>query len=707
MKKILLFLLIFTMFFSIVSTAFGQEVKNSIQVTDGMTGKNQKVYSVNLVMAGEVVHTDVPALLYTINWKSRTLVPIKFIVENLGAEIKWNQEKKEATIIADQKTIILKIDSNKALVNGKSVALPDQVPAKLLGYKENYRTMVPLRFIAEQLGMNIGWDQESATVTIEALKPTEPVEPVQPSIPVEAITDITYENSKRPQILIKTTNKVDFKTTYLEGSKYGSCDRLVLDVSNTNFKINDSSMIEGEGLIKKTINKDGIMTIRGSLFEPAPKNVSRIVIDLAMPKGYHVSYDEDQKGIKVEFVNSVNNIKVEKRNLVDAVVIQTEEKATYNKMDLGNRVVVDVLNASLKFNKSEVPISQVGIKKIRVAEFEPDQNYEKDDRIVRIVLDLDSMQSPENVFINQEGKDIVIYTSQKPIDTMNYEKVNNSQSLLKLSLKDEVKYDIDYDFNKNEMYITVPKDKIELKNALLTLDDRMIQTIKVEGKNDSYLLSIKMKEKTEYKIESSKTTDEIKIRFTNNTIISPSTGKKLIVIDAGHGGKDPGTHSTTPLLYEKNLALDTAKRLEQLLQAAGYNTYMTRNDDTFIELKDRPGAANKLNADLFVSIHFNWIANPEISGVQTLYVGNDPRNNKDFATIMQQELVKGLNATDKLIVHRPNLVVIRDTKMPAVLCEIAFLSNLQDSMKASTPEYRQKAAQAMLNGIERYLNEVK
>ncbi|WP_165000281.1 N-acetylmuramoyl-L-alanine amidase [Anaerophilus nitritogenes] len=705
MKKGLLFLIIFTMMFSIVSTAFGQEAKNSIQVIDGITGKSQKVHSVNLVMSGEVVHTDVPALLYTINWKSRTLVPIKFIVENLGAEIKWNQEKKEATIIADQKTIVLKIDSDKALVNGKSVSLPDQVPAKLLGYKENYRTMVPLRFIAEQLGMDIGWNQESATVTIEAIKP---VEPIQPITPTEDITDITYENSKRPQILIKTTKEVEFKTSYLEGSKYGSCDRLVLDIPNTTFKINDPSMIDNDGLIRKTINKDGIMTIRGSLFEPAPKNVSRIVIDLAMTKGYHVSYDKEQKAIKVDFVNSVNNIKVEKRNLVDAIVIQTEEKPTYNRMNLGNRVVVDVLNASLKFNKSEVPISQVGIQKIRVAEFEPDQNYEKDDRIVRIVIDLNNMQSPENVFIDQEGKDIIIYTSQKPIDTMNYEKINNSQSLLQLSLNDEVKYDIDHDLNKNELYVIVPKDKVELKNTLLTLEDRMIQTIKIEGQKDSYLLSIKMKEKTEYKVESSKTTDEIKIRFTNTAITPlPSTGKKLIVIDAGHGGKDPGTHSKSPLQYEKDLALDTAKRLEQLLQMAGYDTHMTRSDDTFIELKERPGVANRLNADLFVSIHYNSHPNPDISGVQTLYVDNDPRNNKPFATIMQQELVKGLNAPDRLIVHRPNLVVIRDTKMPAVLCEIAFVSNPQEALKSSMPEYRQRAAQAMLNGIERYLNEVR
>ncbi|WZL74400.1 N-acetylmuramoyl-L-alanine amidase [Clostridiaceae bacterium 35-E11] len=695
MKRGLLILLVLTMFFSMGLIAFGEEEPNPIQVTNGTTGKTEKVYSVNLVMEGEPVRTDVPALLYTINWKSRTLVPIGFIVESLGAQIEWNQEKKEATIVTDEKTIVLKIDSATASVNGKDVLLPNEIPAKLLGYKGNYRTMVPLKFVAEQLGIEVGWIQESTTVTMNL---------PQYVVPSEFITAITYDDTKTPQILIKATGAVDVKTTYLEGSKYGSYDRLVLDMPNTVLNIEDSSIEEIDGVIKKTVNKDGIMTIRGSLFEPAPKNTSRIVVDLAMRKGYHVSYDKEKKAVKVEFLNSVNNIKTEKRNLVDAVVIEAEEMPAYNRMDLGGKVVVDVLNASLKFNKSEVPISQVGIKRIRVAQFDPDQNYEKDDRIVRVVLDLDSMHKPEDVFIEQVGRDIVIYTSQRPVETMDYEKENEGQSFLKLSLKNESSYDVDKMFNDNVLLVTIPKDEIDLEEALLEIDDKMIQVIKVEEQEDDYLLIITMKENTEYAVESKATTDEVKIRFTNTT--KPFLGKKLIVIDAGHGGKDPGTKSKNPLQYEKNLALDTAKRLEKLLQEAGYATHMTRNDDTYIGLYDRSGAANALNADLFISVHYNWNPDPGISGVQMVYVDYDPRNNKALAQIMQEELAKELNAAERGLLHKPRTVVVRETQMPAVLCEIAFLSNDQDAQKASNPEYRQKAAQGILNGITRYINEV-
>ncbi|WP_165000282.1 N-acetylmuramoyl-L-alanine amidase [Anaerophilus nitritogenes] len=323
------------------------------------------------------------------------------------------------------------------------------------------------------------------------------------------------------------------------------------------------------------------------------------------------------KNQKVETVNKVHNIKIEKINLVDAVVIQTEETPTYNRMDIGNRIVVDVLNASLKMNQKEMHISQLGIEKIKMTEFASNQNYEKQDKVVRIVLYLDSVESAENVCIDQEGKDIIIYTSQKPVKQLHYEKENNN--------------------------IIFP---------------------------------------------------------TKN-----NTGKKMIVVDPGHGGKAPGTHSENPLQYEKDLALDTAKRLEKLLQEVGYDTYMTRSDDITVGLSDRANAANIVNADLFVSVHYNWFDDPKVSGVQTLYVDNDPRDNKVFAKIMQEELVKGLDAKDMRIVDRPNLVVIRDTKMPAVLCEIAFLSNPEEVLKVSTQEYRQRAAQAMLNGITRYLNQ--
>ncbi|QEK12961.1 hypothetical protein FQB35_11870 [Crassaminicella thermophila] len=171
MKRLLSILLVCIMIIGMGITAFGAKFERStVEITDGTNGDTKEVPSVNLLMGGKDVYTDVPSLLYTIDGKSRTLVPIRFVVENLGANIEWNQQKKEATILTDKKKIVLKIDCDIATVNGKEYKLPNGVPAKLLGYQGNYRTMVPLRFIAEQLGMDVNWKQETTTAIVDLPK---------------------------------------------------------------------------------------------------------------------------------------------------------------------------------------------------------------------------------------------------------------------------------------------------------------------------------------------------------------------------------------------------------------------------------------------------------------------------------------------------------------------------------------------------------
>lgn len=696
MKRLISILLIFTMFFSIYTTAFGAKFEQStIEITDGMNTKTQEVRSVNLLMGGKDVYTDVPAVLYTINKKSRTVVPIRVVVESLGAKIEWNQQKREATIFAEGKTIVLKVDSAIATVNGKKVKLPNNVPAKLLGYQGNFRTMVPLRFVAEQLGMDVGWKQETTTATVDFKE--------------QSITAVGYDNTKAiPRIIVKTTGVVSFNSMYLQGSKYGSNDRLVLDIPNANLNITDDSFDRSNGLMNKLINMDGIIAIRGSVFENNPRNVTRFVIDLSMAKGYHVSYDKEIGGVKVEFLNSVKNIKVEERNNVDAIVINTEEIPMYNVMNLGDKVVVDVLNAKLKFDKNEVGVSTRGIKRIRTAQFLPDDNYEQDDKIVRVVLDLEEGQSFENIFVDNEDTDILVYVNNKPLQGFDYQKQDINQSMVKLSLESVGQYGVDYVQGSNEIIVKVPKDKIELKDTEIDIDDNMVKSININGSADTeyYYIIAKLTDETDYLVQSEAVTDEIIIKLENKSIGASKYSGQLVVIDPGHGGKDPGTHGTRLKMNEKDLALDTALRLNKLLEEAGFNTYMTRTDDTTLDLYGRPEVANGLNADAFVSVHYNWSKNPNVSGVETLYVDNDIRDNKTFARIVQQEMVNYLNTTGRKIVNRPNLVVIRKTNMPAILAEMGFVSNSREEELIATESYRQKSAQALFNGIKKYFDEV-
>ena len=693
MKRFIAFLLVFAFVLGSYTTAFAAKSEAaSIRVVDGVTKKNYDVTVVNLLMGGKDVVADVPTMLFN----NRTLVPIAFVVENLGAKIEWNQKERKATITMADKTIVLQIDSPTALVNGKKTTLPDQVPSKLLGYKNNFRTMVPLRFISEQLGMDVNWIAQTATAAVD--------------LPKQSVLAIEHNTaSGLPQVTIKTTGQVGIVPIYLQGSKVGGTDRLVLDLPNVQLNIQDRSIVDAAGLVRKEIGRNGISSVRASIFEPAPREVTRIVFDLDAPKGYNIDFDKAKNEIKVQFLNGVKQVKLEKNNNVDAIAVYTEEAPVYNTLDLGNRMVVDILNAHLKTDNREINISRGGVKRVRMAPFAPDSNYNPDDKIVRIVLDLEEGQTTENISIENDGNNILIFFQDKPLKGFDYRKEAYNRSVLNLQLTERGSFDGVYDSWNSEYVLTVPKSIIELKDMRLNTADNVIEYIQIEDKIEeaNYIIRLKLAPGTDYRLLTpTGSGDRVGVLFENLSLAASKYNQKIVVIDPGHGGKDPGAVSPKRALKEKDLVLDVSLRLTKLLEDAGFTTIMTRTDDTYIGLYERTEMANGIGADIFVSVHFNAHPDSKIDGVQTLYNGEDTkRDNKSFAKIVQEEMLKELGATNRNIVDRSKLVVIRETKMPAVLAELAFLTNAQEEEKAATEEYRQKCAQALFNGITRYFDE--
>jgi len=174
---------------------------------------------------------------------------------------------------------------------------------------------------------------------------------------------------------------------------------------------------------------------------------------------------------------------------------------------------------------------------------------------------------------------------------------------------------------------------------------------------------------------------------------------KLIVIDAGHGGNDPGAIFSS--VQEKSLNLDIAKRLRKLLEAEGYEIIMTRTTDEFIELEERAAIANRNNADLFISVHNNSMPD-NYRGTMTLYSPRDSQeefSSKDLADIIQKNMEKSLNSGSIGARERTNLVVLNKTTMPAIIAEVACMSNPQELNLLRTAVFRQAAAQGLCNAI--------
>jgi N-acetylmuramoyl-L-alanine amidase len=216
-----------------------------------------------------------------------------------------------------------------------------------------------------------------------------------------------------------------------------------------------------------------------------------------------------------------------------------------------------------------------------------------------------------------------------------------------------------------------------------------------------------------------------------------------IVIDAGHGGHDTGTIGPTGLM-EKDLCLDVALRLGKIIQQRlpGADIVYTRSDDTFIPLEERTNIANQAKADLFISIHANSSQDHAARGVETYYlnlkgsaeamevaarenassgqgvhdledlVKKIARNekideSKEFAEDIQDSLAKRVLKVGKTVknrgVRKAPFVVLIGADMPSILTEISFLSNPADEQLLKKPEYRQRVAEGLYQGVASYL----
>jgi N-acetylmuramoyl-L-alanine amidase len=195
-----------------------------------------------------------------------------------------------------------------------------------------------------------------------------------------------------------------------------------------------------------------------------------------------------------------------------------------------------------------------------------------------------------------------------------------------------------------------------------------------------------------------------------------------IVIDAGHGGQDPGTKGNG--LVEKDLTLDMAFRVEKQLQMNGFRTFLTRKDDTFVSLADRAELANKFDYSIFVSIHFNNSISSSASGLETFYASEkippEPEwswagffgrrkplesldNGENLAGLIQTALVTRTEAENRGAKGRA-FYVIRHTRAPAVLVEGGFLSNAFEARLIANPEYRERLASAVVEGVVQFSN---
>ena len=199
-----------------------------------------------------------------------------------------------------------------------------------------------------------------------------------------------------------------------------------------------------------------------------------------------------------------------------------------------------------------------------------------------------------------------------------------------------------------------------------------------------------------------------KIMNLYNSLLKYSKSK-LIVIDAGHGGIDPGASYLSKI--EKDINLSIALKTQKELENLGYFVEMTRTIDNTVSLEDRSKFANKLNADLFISIHQNSFTSTTANGTEVYYTTSKPDSgfptqnsdklskSKEIAKLTCDNIVSAIGTYNRGI-KDGNFSVLRNSKMPAILIECGFITNSLDSSKISNDIYQTKIAKAIASAVE-------
>ena len=371
-----------------------------------------------------------------------------------------------------------------------------------------------------------------------------------------------------------------------------------------------------------------------------------------------------------------------------------------------SRVIFDIPNAisSAQIRNQEFQLNETDTAKI--GQFEPTK--------IRIVITTPEPQKYKAIYAN-DLQNILLVKENKISDIKLF---SNTSNILYASVQTqkEYRYNVDtltLDFSEPIVHSLKRHEnvlEVDLYNVEITSLAELSQKIKAGNIKNTIVdkignvgvkLLIPIKRNTTLdcleNLQATKLVLTIKTPVAKQ-ITNGNLNNKQIVIDAGHGGTDPGAMRDEVL--EKQLTLDIAKLVARNLEAQGANVYMTREDDTFISLNDRVEFSNAKEPDIFVSIHINASENEAVNGLETHYYKED---SLEFAKQIHKALILNINENNRGI-FKSRFYVVRHTTAPSVLLELGFISNEEERALMQTRERQEEYAAGITEGIINYLN---
>ena len=726
-SKITITLAILSMLFTYTVTSFGMEL-----VYDGKS----HVYNVGPITlrieGSELLNLSMPPIIM----QNYTLVPSREVFEPLGASVFWNEVLRQVNITYEDKIITLTVDGEIAIVNGEERKM--DIPAKIV----NDKLMVPVRFISESAGLEIFWNGDNREIDINKI-PKQDIFPVfgeplntevtileeEPPIIVEPVPipqleiPLTVE-ADEPQIIINTpiptdsshivgkardmsvrsietqsyteTNIVSINPTYDKGGNQGFIinassaisrveknllpdNRLVIDIYNSEMKIED-----------RTIKSDSpaVSEIRANQFQIEPEKISRVVFDLDSAIEFSVDISPNRTSISVMFQkDTISGVAFSSDGVSDFVNITFQHSPSLDVRLLGNpsRLVIESPFSIIE-NEFKQQVDGKLVSNIKAEQL---------DTAAKITLDLNeavlfSVSSTEkvatvrisqpaykNIEYDSLNKTLILKKGEEPINAFDLLHTDNYGNLEYIMSFQE---DLEYHFGYGE----------------ISINDERLNSISLQtNSNGNTQFIVKTNEISATIV--SEDEEHIRIKFVH----PKEKYSKIVVVDPGHGGHDVGASGYG--MHEKDIVLDISNRVVSTLERDEIvKVYTTRSTDVYVERPERARFGSEYG-DLFVSIHVNAAyRNTAPNGTETFFskLNNNTKGitSEQVANIMHKHLINDLKLTDRKV-KSENFEVLRLATVPAVLLELAFLSNAGDAVKLADNEFRERSTNAIVKGI--------
>ncbi|WP_306530757.1 N-acetylmuramoyl-L-alanine amidase family protein [Anaerotignum lactatifermentans] len=650
------------------TTVYGEQVKMDLFYN----GKHHAYAAkeVKIEIDGKaMVPKDMPAVIID----GRTMLPMRQIAQELGCEVNWNEAAKQIYVMRGSDIIVFTVDSKTGYENGKEFTM--DVPATIV----NDRTMLPVRALADALHLNIKWNDPNRIVSIQSgdtVVKDEPKAPESGQTTAGTLTGIQTPSAKDADqtFTIQADGPMGrYEKTFVDDQK------IVLDFYGA------KSSLPSE--ITKT-NSDIVTGIRTATHENNGDSFTRVVFDLSGKKDYEVKQSADKKNITISFGKTT----VDK---ISAVHSQNKDIITIG--GTGSFGASVAMTADPQKIIVTIPNCQSNLSdKINTA----DLQYVLDGKVdtskgntVELVLAVEDLVQYS---YREENQNLILEIYPTTLKNMRYDKNANVLYLDKKEKIDTGSVKFEDHYLDGYFDVTLPGDyESDYGYGTYDVKGTVVENIEVSTKGGNTTFRFKQNRISAYEVTAEG--DSYAIRVKNPKEVYD----KVLLLDAGHGGKDPGTSGNG--MQEKNLTLTIAQKIEQELQGSGIKVYMTRDSDVYPENSTRAQTANDI-ADLMVSIHIN--SGPETAnGTESLYQvhANDSSSrltSKQLAEILQASMISGTGNTNRGVKLRTDLLILNRTTVPAVIVEVVFITNTGDALKISNPAYQDQVAQAIADGIQ-------